>query len=205
MTFYILRHGDKEEGQFRNPALPLNDQPLSERGQAQARALWDFFADKEIAHIYVSAYQRTGQTSAYVAEQSGLTPVVDERLNEINIGLFEGATLDEVQEKFPAEWQAYRGRQNDFRFPEGESLGETHKRAVDFLEEKRNLHGEENVVAVCHDGLLRTLMCYVIGIPVYKRWGFRVDTCGITELEYEPEYGTWKLIRFNQTCPVDNR
>ena len=51
MTWYILRHGDKEEGQFRNPDLPLNDQPLSQLGQEQARALRGFFADREIAHI----------------------------------------------------------------------------------------------------------------------------------------------------------
>ena len=200
MTFYILRHGDKAEGQFRNPKLPLNDQPISQLGQEQARKLGDFFADKEIAHIYVSAYQRTGETIAFVAEQFGLTPVVDERLNEINIGQFEGATEDEVREKFPAEWQAYRERSGDFRFPEGESGGEAQKRIVEFLEEKRELHGDENVIAVCHDGLLRTLMCHVLGIPVYRRWSFYVDTCGITELTYEPEYGAWKLIRFNQTC-----
>jgi len=200
MTFYIVRHGDKENGDFRNPQLPLNDQPLSQLGQEQARKLRDFFAEKEIAHIYVSAYQRTGQTIAFVAQQFGLTPVVDERLNEINIGLFEGVTQEEVQEKFPAEWQAYRERRSDLRFPEGESLGEAQKRAVEFLEEKRELHGEENVIAVCHDGLIRSLMCHVIGIPVYKRWNFQVDTCGITELTYEPGYGTWKLIRFNQNC-----
>ena len=86
MTWYILRHGDKEEGEFRNPDLPLNDQPISQFGQEQARKLLDFFAEKEIAHIYVSKYQRTGQTIAPVAEHFELLPIVDERLNEINIG-----------------------------------------------------------------------------------------------------------------------
>jgi len=200
MTFYIIRHGDKEKGEFRNPELPLNDQPISELGQAQARALVDFFADKEIAHIYVSAYQRTRQTIAYVAEHFGLTPVMDERLNEINIGRFEGATEDEVREKFPTEWQAYRERSSDFCFPEGESLGEAQKRVVEFFEEKQELHADENVIVVCHDGLIRSLMCHVMNIPVYRRWNFHVDTCGITELMYQQDYGAWKLIRFNQTC-----
>ena len=200
MTWYILRHGDKEEGEFRNPDLPLNDQPISQLGQEQAQYLQKFFADREIAHIYVSAYQRTGQTIAPVAEHFDLLPTVDERLNEINIGAFEGGTPDEWAEKFPAVWQAYCARSSDFYFPEGESGGEALKRVVKFLDEKREQHGDENVIAVCHDGLLRTLMCHVLGLPVYKRWGFRVDTCGITELEYEPDYGAWKLIRFNQTC-----
>ena len=199
MTFYILRHGDKEKGEFRNPELPLNDQPISEFGQEQARKLGDFFADREIAHIYVSAYQRTGQTIAFVAEHFGLTPVVDERLNEINIGAFENATREELEENFPAELKAYFARNADFQFPNGESGSEAQGRVVEFLDAKRELHGDKNVIAVCHDGLLRTLMCYVMGIPVYKRGGFHADTCGITELEYEPDYGTWKLIRYNQT------
>jgi broad specificity phosphatase PhoE len=200
MTWFILRHGEKEEGEFRNSQVPLNDQPISQVGLEQARNLQAFFANKEIAHIYVSAYQRTGQTIAYVAEHFGLTPVVDERLNEINIGAFENATQEEVEEKFPAEWQAYLARSADFCFPGGESGGEALKRIVEFIDEKQELHGDENVIAVCHDGLIRALMCYVMGIPVYKRWNFRVDTCGITELNYQPDYGTWKLIRFNQTC-----
>lgn len=201
MTWYFLRHGDKEEGEFRNPDLPLNDQPISQFGQEQARKLLDFFAVREIVHIYVSAYQRTGQTIAPVAEHFNLLPTVDERLNEINIGAFENATVEDLEENFPAELQAYRARSGDFRFPEGESGAEAQKRVVAFLNEKRVQHGDEHAIAVCHDGLLRTLMCHVLGLPVYKRWGFRADTCGITELEYEPGYGTWKLIRYNQTCP----
>lgn len=200
MTFYILRHGDKAEGEFRNPALPLNDQPISKAGKEQAQKLQEFFSDKEIVHIYVSAYQRTEQTIASVAGHFNLLPIVDERLNEINIGAFENATDDEIQENFPTEWQAFRERRSDFRFPEGETASEAQKRVIEFLEEKREQHGDENVIAVCHDGLIRALMCYVLDIPVYKRWNFRVDTCGITELEYESEYRIWKLIRYNQTC-----
>ena len=199
MTWYILRHGDKEEGKFRNPDLPLNDQPISQLGQEQARALLDFFADREIAHIYISAYQRTGQTIAPVAEHFNLHPILDERLNEINIGAFENATVEDLEENFPAELQAYRARSSDFHFPNGESGAEAQKRVVAFLDEKREQHGDENVIAVCHDGLIRALMCHVLGLPVYKRWGFRADTCGITEIEYEPDYGAWKLIRYNQT------
>ena len=55
---------------------------------------------------------------------------MDERLNEINIGVFEDATLEEIEEKYPAELGAYRARNADFRFPEGESGDEAKKRAV---------------------------------------------------------------------------
>jgi hypothetical protein len=36
-------------------------------------------------------------------------------------------------------------------------------------------------------------------MPVYHRWKFKVDFCGITEMRYSAQDGEWKLLRFNQT------
>jgi len=199
MTFYILRHADKEWGNHYNPKLRHQDEPISQKGQEQAQNLIPYFEDKGISRIYISAYVRTGQTAAPLAGHLNLVPIVDERLNEIDNGLFDGPTMEELEQKFPAEWQAYRERKTDFRFPEGETGEEAQKRIVDFLEEKREAHGDENTLIVCHDGLIRLMMCYVTNNPTTCRWDFYVDFCGITELTYQPDYGTWKLMRFNQT------
>ncbi len=200
MTFYILRHADKAKGDFYNPQLRHQDEPISQMGQEQAQKLVAYFADKEITRIYVSAYQRTGQTIAPLAGHLKLLPIVDERLNEIDNGLFDGIAESELGQKFPAEWQAFRERKSDFRFPQGETGEEACRRIVAFLNEKRESHGGENTVLVSHDGLIRILMCHLTNNPVYHRWNFYVDFCGITELTYQPDYRTWKLMRFNQTC-----
>ncbi len=200
MSWYILRHADKAKGDFYNPQLRHQDEPISQMGQEQAQKLVAYFADKEITRIYVSAYQRTGQTIAPLAGHLKLLPIVDERLNEIDNGLFDGITESELGQKFPAEWQAFRERKSDFRFPQGETGEEACRRIVAFLNEKRESHGGENTVLVSHDGLIRILMCHLTNNPVYHRWNFYVDFCGITELTYQPDYGTWKLMRFNQTC-----
>jgi broad specificity phosphatase PhoE len=200
MRWYILRHADKAKGDFYNPQLRHQDEPLSQVGQEQAEKLVAYFADKGITRIYVSAYQRTGQTIAPISGHLKLLPIVDERLNEIDNGLFEGATEEELRQKFPAELKALRERKADFRFPEGETGEEAFARITAFLNEKRASHRDDNIIIVSHDGLIRLLMCHVMDMPVTGRWNFRVDCCGITELLYEPEFGTWKLIRFNQTC-----
>ena len=197
MTFYIIRHADKAKGNFYNPQLRHQDEPISQVGQEQAEKLVAYFADKEITRIYVSAYQRTGQTTAPLARHLKLLPMVVERLNEIDNGLTES----ELGQKFPAEWQAFRERKSDFRFPRGETGEEARRRTVTFLNEKREGHAAENTLIVSHDGLIRILMCHLTNNPVYQRWNFHVDFCGITELTYQPDYGTWKLMRFNQTCP----
>jgi broad specificity phosphatase PhoE len=200
MTFYIVRHAEKEKGDFYNPTLRHQDQPISRVGQEQAQKLIPSFEDKGISRVYVSAYQRTGQTIAPLAGHLNLLPIMDERLNEIDNGLFDGATEAEVREKFPAEWQAYRERKTDFRFPEGETGEEAQKRIIEFLNEKREAHGDENTLIVCHDGLIRLLMCHVTDNPTTSRWNFYVDFCGITEITFQPDHETWKLMRFNQTC-----
>lgn len=199
-SFYIVRHADKENGEFNNPLLRHNDQPISQKGREQAQKLCAFFVDKGISKIYVSAYQRTGQTAAPLAGHFNLAPVVDERLNEIDNGLFDGPTTEEIALRFPAEWKAFRGRQADFRFPEGETGKEARDRIVAFLNEKQEAHGNENTLIVSHEGLIRLLMCHITGNPVYNRWNYYVDFCGITELTYQVDYGSWKLIRFNQSC-----
>jgi broad specificity phosphatase PhoE len=197
-TFYILRHADKQSGDFYNPHLRHQDQPISQKGQLQAQKLTTFFAGRPITAIYISEYLRTGQTIEYVAQAHQLTPIVDERLNEIDNGCIEGLTDEEIQQKYPETWKGFHERSADFRFPEGEMGAEAQKRIVDFLEEKRQQYSSGNIILVSHDGLSRLLMCDMMNIPVYKRWNFQVDTCGIMEICYQPEFEAWKLIRFNQ-------
>jgi broad specificity phosphatase PhoE len=198
MTFYIIRHAHKEQGDYYNPRLRHQDEPISLAGRADSLKLWSYLCDKQISAIYISGYQRTAQTIEFVAEQSGLTPVVDERLNEIDNGLIEGLTDEAIHELYPEVWRGFRERSKDFRFPEGETGEEVRRRIADFLEEKRKIHADENVIIVCHEGLIRLTTCYILGLPVYARWNFQFDFCGIMEITYQPDYQTWKLIRFNQ-------
>jgi broad specificity phosphatase PhoE len=200
-TVYIIRHAEKEKGDFFNPRLRHQDQPISQKGRLDSQKLWSYFSDKQVSAIYVSGYQRTGQTIEHVAKQLGITPVIDERLNELDSGDLDPLSDEEIQERYPDFWKAYRERTADFRFPGGETGEEACHRIADFLEEKRLFHADENILLVTHEGLIRQLMCHIMNIPVYKRGNFYIDLCGITEITYQPEYKNWKLLRFNQKLP----
>jgi len=198
MTVYIIRHAHKQYGDFYNPRLRHQDEPISQIGEAQACKLWSYLCDKNVSAIYISRYLRTKQTIAHVVAQSGIAPVIDERLNEIDNGILDALSEEEVARQFPDFWKAYQARTADFRFPGGETGEEACGRIASFLEEKRLAHGAENIVAVSHEGLIRQSMCHIMNIPVYKRGNFHVDFCGITEINYQPDHKAWKLIRFNQ-------
>ena len=74
MRCYIIRHADKEWGDFYNPRLRHQDEPISQKGRQSAQRLVSFFARRPISTIYVSGYQRTQQTAEYVAQQLSLHP-----------------------------------------------------------------------------------------------------------------------------------
>jgi len=197
-TWYILRHAEKEAGDFPNPDLPLPDEPITARGQRQAEALVPFFAGRPIATVYVSAYRRTLQTAAPAARALGLTPQVDERLNEIDNSGVARLSDAQIREKYPGIWKAYTERISDFRWPGGETGGEARDRVTDFLAAARLRHGEADGLAVCHEGLIRLLACALLGLPVTRRWNFEVNYCGLMEIRWQPEHNDWRIVRFNQ-------
>jgi broad specificity phosphatase PhoE len=198
MTWYIVRHAEKESGDFYNPDLRHQDQPLSEKGRQEARKLTGYFTDKKLAAIYVSAYIRTRQTIETVAEGLHLVPVVDGRLNEIDNGFVGDMTEQEFRHTYPEEWKAFKGRSTDFRYPGGETGAEAQRRVIDFAAEKQRQHFGENIIVVSHDGLIRLWMCHLLGMPLYKRGDFQMDLCGLTEVVYLEDEDRWKLIRLNQ-------
>lgn len=120
-TFYIIRHAHKERGDFYNLGLQHQEKPVSQRGQAEARKIWSYLREKQISAIYVSAFQRTGQTIDDVAVHLGVTPVIEERLHEIDNGCVEGMSDEEIQRSYPEVWRGFHERSADFRFPEGET------------------------------------------------------------------------------------
>ena len=198
MKWYIIRHADKEQGDFYNHTLRHQDEPINEIGHLKAQKLGSYFSDKSIDKIYVSEYRRTQQTIKYLAEKKNLSPIIDSRLNEIDNGLIEGLSEQEIQQRYPDVWKAFMDRDHDFQFPDGESGEDALKRIKSFFKEKQV--SNENIILVSHDGLIRLLFCYILGFAVYRRWDFRVDLCGLMEIEYQPTFKNWKLIRFNHIC-----
>jgi broad specificity phosphatase PhoE len=196
MKFYLVRHADKAEGDYYNPRLGHDDQPISGLGRKQASKILKYFHKLRINSIYVSEYIRTEQTARPLARKIKIAPIVDCRLNEIDIGLVDRLSDDEIRDKYPEVWNASQDWNRDFRWPEGETGLEAQERVISFINEQINQEG--SILIVAHDGIIRLLICYVLGLPVYRRVQFQVDTASVTEIEWDKNKGRWKLTRFNQ-------
>lgn len=197
MKLFFVRHGEKETTSIVNPDIGHTDPPLTRSGLTHAEGLVEYFAGERIDHIYASAYLRVQQTAQPLATDRQLPVTIDARLNEIDNGLIETMPDDEIERTYPEFWKDFFEHEKDCRFPGGETGEEVARRQNDLLGELRRR--DETAVLFCHEGYIRILMCNLLGMPVYHRYKFKYDYCGITEVILEN--GEWKIKRFNQIIP----
>jgi 2,3-bisphosphoglycerate-dependent phosphoglycerate mutase len=136
------------------------DVPLSERGEAQARALgtgWLAGLDEPPAVVWCSPYRRALDTARLAMDAAGVQlPVVcDERLREREFGILDRLTKTGIEARFP-EQAAARAFLGKFfhRPPGGESWADVAFRARSLLHDIRLDHAGEGVVVVAHQAVV---------------------------------------------------
>ena len=107
MRLFLIRHGEKEKGAYFNSSLNHQDPPLSRSGQRDARKLVGWFRGKSIKAIYASAYRRTYETSLHLSKTYKIQPVIDARLNEIDNGIIESLSDEEIKKQYPVFWEQF--------------------------------------------------------------------------------------------------
>jgi broad specificity phosphatase PhoE len=84
----VMRHGE-----VHNPEKilygRLPDYHLSQRGQAQAEAVAEWLASRDITYVVASPLDRAQETAAPIAARRGLTVATDDELIE-SLNVFEG-------------------------------------------------------------------------------------------------------------------
>ncbi len=152
----LVRHGPtewNESGRIQGRA----DVALSARGRAQV-ATWRLPAQWAQARVLSSPLGRARETAVIL---TGRTPVIDDRLVEMDWGRFQGRRLAELRAQAPAEIATNEARGLDFRPPGGESPREVCARLRTLLAE---LTAEgQPVVAVCHKGVIRAALVLATG------------------------------------------
>ncbi len=196
MRLYFVRHADKLGGDFFNQRIGHNDSPISPAGEQRAQRLAAYFENKPIDAVYASEYVRTAQTAEYVAAIKGLPVHRDGRLNEIDSGVIENMTDEQIQTQYPEFWRDFFSYERDVRFPGGETGDEVKARQKSLLDNL--IRQNKDAVLITHEGYIRLLICHVLGLPPYKRHLFHVGFCSVTELGYDEEMGFWSVYKVNE-------
>ncbi len=175
MRLIMVRHGEtiwNAEKKIQGHS----DVPLSELGKEQVLATAAYLAEEELEAIYTSDLSRAIDTALAIGGNRGLTPIIDQRLREAHMGIWEGLNFGTIYTKYRKEYDAWYGNENGI-IPGGEGVKEVEKRVLDFLNEVSFKH-HDNVAIATHGGVIKSVLGHALG-PEYL-WGRIIDNASIT-------------------------
>ncbi|XP_067227671.1 6-phosphofructo-2-kinase/fructose-2,6-bisphosphatase 1 isoform X4 [Chanodichthys erythropterus] len=153
-SIYLSRHGESELNLLGRIG---GDSGLSSQGQKYARALSEFIRGQSIKDlkVWTSHMRRTIQT----AEALGVPYEQWKALNEIDAGVCEEMTYEEIQATHPEEFALRDQDKYRYRYPKGESYEDLVHRLEPVIME---LERQENVLVICHQAVMRCLLAYFL-------------------------------------------
>ena len=193
MLFYCVRHGESVYNAERRIQGQSNV-PLSPLGREQSRAVAAALVRLPIDAVYASPLARALETAQIVAEPLGLEIQTDDRLQEINAGVFQGLRFDEIDKLYPGEAARWRAQDPDFVIHGGESRRELMQRGLAVFEEIHSA-GHACVVLVAHGGIFAAALKALLEIPA-ERNPFNLYNASITRMEWGERV---RLLTLNET------
>ncbi|MGZ8743077.1 MAG: histidine phosphatase family protein [Nocardioides sp.] len=143
------------------------DVELSDAGRAQADALGAWMADAErLPDLVISSpYARAHETAKRAVAETGLDVVLDERLRERDLGLFDGMTGHGIREEHADEAER-RKRVGKFYYqpPSGESWADVVLRIRSLLGDLRNGFEDKRVWMFTHQAVIMTFRYVLEGL-----------------------------------------
>jgi alpha-ribazole phosphatase/probable phosphoglycerate mutase len=184
----LIRHGHAlGNGGSGYPAVlqGRTDSPLSSRGRLEVRSLLAHLrGGPAFTAIYSSPLHRAKDTAAPLSQQGLGSLHLCPALQEIDCGTLDGMPVDEVRRRFPELWaRNLRQRDEDFRWPGGESYREFRERCLTILAELASRHSGR-IAVVTHAGVISQVLGAVAGLSPARWEPFRPGHTAITELEW---------------------
>ena len=137
------------------------DVELTETGIAQAKAVSEYILKNyKIDKVYSSTLQRAWKTAEIIASPHDMEVTRDCRLCEIYGGDWEGLFFDEIEKKYPEEFEVWRNDLGNVQTPNGENLHDVQKRGLEAVFEIAHNNSGKTVLIVAHRVLLITLQCF---------------------------------------------
>ncbi len=197
----LVRHGETE-GQSSLRFWGRTDVALDRQGELQAEKLKARLADEAIESIYSSPLKRAQQTASIIVAEREKTVLLCPELREIDFGDMEGLNFGEIQERFPQVAALWSQRSARLVYPGGESLTSMERRVARFAARLETDQPAGTVLIVAHAGILRSLICRLLGLAPRHRWNMRLDLASLSIVETFPEISILNLL--NDTCHLEN-
>lgn len=183
----LLRHGDTRlSPERRFSGVGSADLGLSATGRDQARCAAGSALLREVtfSKILTSPMTRCQETAQIVAAVLGVSVSIDPYLREMDFGLWEGMTFDEVEKRYPED--LHRWKRSASAPPTGSS--ETFAAVVDRMravaERFASRYAGASVVAVTHITPIKALVADALGAPPSALFRMELSSACFSRITY---------------------
>ncbi|XP_061347168.1 6-phosphofructo-2-kinase/fructose-2,6-bisphosphatase-like [Gastrolobium bilobum] len=158
----LTRHGESQDNVRGRIG---GDPPLSETGELYKKKLAKFvekrLKSERAACIWTSTLQRTILTAGPIV---GFPKIQWRALDEINAGVCDGMTYEEIKNNMPEEYESRKKDKLRYRYPRGESYLDVIQRLEPVIIELERQRAP--VVVISHQAVLRALYAYFTDRPL---------------------------------------
>jgi len=196
----LIRHGESVWNGERR--IQGNQDPvLSDRGWRQADLLAAGLTGrlpKSVAAIYTSPLRRAAETAERIAGAFELPIVPEPDFREMCLGRWEGMTVAEIQAAFPGTYERWLADPLTHPAPGGEKLEAFFARVVGAFARMRESRPEADGILVSHGGVVKALLCHVLGLDMRALFRIKQDNTAVNQIELDRDVR--RVLLVNDTC-----
>ena len=199
----LVRHGETV-GNSSIRYFGRTDVALSELGRRQMHAAREWLAARDgargFAPVFSSPLARAAEGARIIAGEDARALVIDEFV-EVDFGLFEGLTVEEIAERYPEEFRRWKADRlaPGFVYPQGESRADFAKRVTDgtalmlalWQDARAGGATASAALLVAHRGVIRQIVRHLTGVLEP-----RIDLGSIHILEQETDVQDVRVARW---------
>jgi isoleucyl-tRNA synthetase len=149
--YFTMRHGFAEHNKHNisSSNIKNDNYKILPRGKREIFKAAKRLKKEKIDLIFSSDFLRCKETAFFIAENLGIPKenvIFDERLRDVNVGIFDGKPDAEYHKYFSSTLEKFTKTP-----PQGENLMELKNRVSQFLHEIESKYKEKNILIVSHE------------------------------------------------------
>jgi broad specificity phosphatase PhoE len=196
ITFYIINQPEStwmKEGRCEG----ISDTSLTKLGKAQTTKLARYFTQKTLSGILSSRLHRSIQAAKIINQFVPVKLVREARLNNMNLGIWQGKFPEEIEARYPAEYALWKTDPERANIPDGESISNIKVNIESLIKAYTNSELFPTYYLVnTHDIITRIFLSLASGKPLKTMWEYSLTPASVSTIEIYPEM---RIVDINNT------
>lgn len=193
---YLVRHGESEWN-ILNRIQGQNDTKLTAKGKEQAKKIAMRLKNEKIDLIFSSDLKRAYDTAKIIGSELNLEVNSLKELREINFGIWEGLTTNEIKERYSDEHIIWMTEPHKLNIPEAEKLVDLQERLIKTINQLKNENEDKNILIVSHGASIKAIILGILGIDISAYNKFSLNNTSLSIIEFRDYSPVLKV--FNDT------